>query len=86
MKRCAMVYRGINRMFMSQTRHPICSLVLSCLLIADFSALAFSAADANTIFSAFNSTFYYQNGTNGYFKDSQTDGSANYFWSQAEMI
>jgi len=50
-----------------------------------FGAGPFTARDAGTIFGAYNSNFYYQNGTNGYFKDTQT-GNIAYFWGQAEMI
>jgi predicted alpha-1,6-mannanase (GH76 family) len=71
---------------LSRIKHLICQFVLFCLLVADSSAFAFSTTDANTVFSSFNSTFYYQSGTNGYFKNSQSDGSAAYFWGQAEMI
>jgi hypothetical protein len=56
-----------------------------CCLLAGFSAPAFTARDAGTIFSAYNANFYFQNGTNGYFKDTQT-GNIAYFWGQAEMI
>ena len=56
------------------------------LLQANLPSFAFSPTDANTVFSAFNSAFYVQSGTNGYFKNSQTDGSEAYFWTQAEMI
>ncbi len=71
---------------MNQYRRPIYLLVLIFLLKSPISALAFSAADANTIFSSFNSAFYTQTGTNAYFKNSQTDGSATYFWGQANEI
>ena len=71
---------------MNRNKHFIRWLVLFLLLKATLSALAFTATDANTVFSSFNSAFYYQNGTNGYFKNSQTDGSPTYFWGQAEMI
>src|SRR5882762_4886304 len=60
-------------------------LVLTCLLLAEFSASAFTAKDANTMFTAYTSKFYFQNGTNGYIKDTQTGGEA-YFWGQANMI
>ena len=59
--------------------------VLGCLLKASLTAFAFSAADANTVFSSFNSAFYVQNGTNGWFADTQT-GGVTYFWGQAEEI
>jgi hypothetical protein len=49
-------------------------------------ASAFTTNDAGAIFGAYNSAFYTQNGTNGYFKNSQTDGSPAYFWGQAETI
>jgi predicted alpha-1,6-mannanase (GH76 family) len=61
-------------------------LVWLCLLKANISAFAFSATDANATFSSFNSAFYVQSGTNGFFKNSQTDGGEAYFWGQAEMI
>ncbi len=60
-------------------------LVLLGLLLPAISARAYSAKDASTIFSAFNSNFYFQSGTNAYFKDTQT-GNIAYFWGQAEMI
>lgn len=71
---------------MNPYKNPICLFVLLLLLKTGISAFAFSATDANTVFSSFNSAFYTQNGTNAYFKNSQTDGSAAYFWGQAEMI
>jgi len=70
---------------MSQIIHRICLLALFCLLQAGASVLAFSSTDANSIFSAYNSAFYVQSGTNGYFKNNQS-GGVNYFWGQAEEI
>jgi hypothetical protein len=71
----------------------IVSRIGSCLLMmfagllnAGIPALAYSSTDANSVFSSFNSAFYVQSGTNGFFKNSQNDGSAAYFWGQAEMI
>jgi hypothetical protein len=61
-------------------------LVFLGLGLAAFSAPAFTARDANTIFTAFNSSFYIQSGTSGYFKNTQTDNSPTYFWGQAEMM
>jgi hypothetical protein len=61
-------------------------LALFFLFNADIPASAFSTNDASAIFGAYNSAFYIQSGTNGYFKNSQTDGSAAYFWGQAETI
>jgi predicted alpha-1,6-mannanase (GH76 family)/fibronectin type 3 domain-containing protein len=71
---------------MNSHKHSVYLFILACLLKANISAFAFSATDANTIFSSFNSAFYIQSGTNGYFANSQTDDSATYFWGQAEMI
>jgi predicted alpha-1,6-mannanase (GH76 family) len=65
-------------------RRPIFALILF-LFGVKFDAFAYSSVDVNTIFSAFNSAFYYQNGTNAYFKNNQTSGNS-YFWTQANMI
>jgi predicted alpha-1,6-mannanase (GH76 family) len=70
---------------MRQIRHLVGPLVLFFLLKAGISAFAFSATDANSMFSAYNSAFYVQNGTNGYFKNNQS-GGVTYFWGQAEQI
>ncbi|HEY4416726.1 MAG TPA: glycoside hydrolase family 76 protein [Verrucomicrobiae bacterium] len=59
--------------------------VLFIALLLNVSASAFTAKDANATFNSFNSAFYSQNGTNGYFKDTQT-GGVTYFWGQAEEI
>ena len=61
-------------------------LIVALLWLSGQTVRAYSSTDANTIFSAYNSAFYSQNGTNGFFKNSQTDGSEAYFWSQAETI
>jgi predicted alpha-1,6-mannanase (GH76 family) len=55
------------------------------LFLANGRAFAYSATDVATTFSAFNSAFYTQNGTNGYFNNNQSGGET-YFWSQAEEI
>lgn len=56
------------------------------LLHTTIAAVAFTTKDAETLSSAYASAFYnVSNGTNGYFKDTQTGGNA-YFWGQAEMI
>lgn len=59
--------------------------IWAILLSGGTAAFAFTANDANTIFSSFNSAFYTQSGTNGHIKDTQTGGEA-YFWVQANMI
>jgi predicted alpha-1,6-mannanase (GH76 family) len=55
------------------------------LLATVFPASAFTTNDVNAAFTAYTSSFYYQNGTSGYIKDTQTGGQA-YFWGQANMI
>lgn len=60
-------------------------LALFALPSSVFSTVIYTSHDAGTVFSAYNSNFYYQNGTNAYFKDTQT-GNIAYFWGQAEMI
>ena len=76
---------GSGNNCMRQARHRIYSFVVLGLLLASFSATAFTTRDANTIFSSFNNAFFSLNGTNGFFKDTQTGGNA-YFWGQANMI
>lgn len=71
---------------MSRMKHFVCRFVCFGLLLAHFSASAFTTRDAGTIFSSFNNVFYSLNGTNGFFKNTQTDGSDSYFWGQANMI
>jgi hypothetical protein len=66
------------------------SSIITCficcgLFLADIRAFAYSASDVNTMFGAFNSTFYFQNGNSGYFKNDQFSGET-YFWGQAEEI
>ena len=70
---------------MSLIKHPVGLLVLFFLLKGGSPLFAFSPTDANSVFSAYNSDFYVQNGTNGYFKNNQS-GGVTYFWSQAEEI
>ena len=60
-------------------------LALLFLFNANIPALAYSTTDADTIFSAYNSAFYTQSGTNGYFKNDQS-GGIEYFWTQANEI
>ncbi|MDR3456220.1 MAG: glycoside hydrolase family 76 protein [Verrucomicrobiae bacterium] len=66
-------------------RHLVWLAILLSQLLLLFSARAYTPKDANTLFSAYNSAFYMQKGTNGYIKDTQTGGEA-YFWGQANMI
>src|SRR3984957_2959932 len=63
----------------------ICGMLTLGLSLIGYSLSAFTSANVNTIASAFNSAFYVQSGTNGWFKNTQT-GGVTYFWSQAEMI
>ena len=63
----------------------LCGMLMFGLSLAEYSLSAFTSANVNTVASAFNSVFYIQSGTNGWFKNTQT-GGVTYFWSQAEMI
>ena len=80
---CSMIHSEI--VHRRQTRPCAGLLGWLFLLSTGTSACAFSATDANSIFSAYASDFYVQSGTNGYFKNNQT-GGVNYFWGQAEEI
>lgn len=60
-------------------------LWLFCSLFLAIPAFAYSPVDVNTMFGAFNSAFYTQKGTNGYFDNTQSGGET-YFWGQAEEI
>src|SRR3954466_8274339 len=46
---------------------------------------AFTAQDADTLFDAFNKSFYVVKNGKGYYKDDTTKGR-NHFWTQAEEI
>lgn len=55
------------------------------LLIASSAARAFTAADADKIFSAYNTAFYFTHGTNGYYRKT-TEGGKTFFWDRAEQL
>jgi predicted alpha-1,6-mannanase (GH76 family) len=74
---------SINRKWTSRAMRWFAGALLLALT---WPASAYTAKDVETLSSAFNSAFYsLNNGTNGYFKDTQT-GGITYFWGQAEMI
>ena len=52
---------------------------------AGIQALAYTTNDAGTIFNSYAKAFYALSDTNGYFKDTQIGGMAD-FWKQAEEI
>jgi predicted alpha-1,6-mannanase (GH76 family) len=54
-------------------------------VIAGIPAFAFTTNDANAIFNSYAKAYYSLSGTNGYFKDDQAGGTAD-FWKQAEEI
>lgn len=61
-------------------------VALAVFLVTGRSVLAFTASDADTILSAYNTAFYTSNTSgHGYFKDT-TAGGQTYFWGQAEEI
>src|SRR6266404_155165 len=61
-------------------------LVIGAITLGQWiSASAFTTNDANTIFNSYSNAYYSLNGANGYFKDTQAGGMAD-FWKQAEEI
>src|SRR5580698_2714257 len=63
----------------------ICLVIGVAMLSRRISASGFTRNDADTIFDSYSNAFYSLDGTNGYFKDVQTGGVAD-FWKQAEEI
>ncbi len=62
--------------------------IRACLafwVTAGMAASAFTTKDSGTMFHSYADAFYVVNGTNGYFKDDQAGGIAD-FWKQAEEI
>lgn len=77
----------INRINKSHLHTAWCAFTAAIFLLAgNFSAQAFTSANADTIFNYFNRA-YYQSFGNGlaHYADTQT-GGVSYFWTQAEMI
>lgn len=70
---------------MSYLKCPIRWCVVISLLLAGYSASAYTARDVDTMAGAYSSVFYSLSGTNGFIKDSANSGAAG-FWTQAEMI
>ena len=75
--------RGLNTLLFAMR---IAGLVcVAVWMVSGISAFAFTANDADTIFNSYTKAYYSLNGTNGYFKNDQTGGIAD-FWMQAEEI
>jgi predicted alpha-1,6-mannanase (GH76 family) len=53
---------------------------------AGSTARAYTTADANTIMNAYNTAFFVDQGTRGYYKDKTNVTNATWFWGQAEEI
>lgn len=70
---------------LNKTKRTIALFVSACLLLSGYAAFAYSTSDVNTMFGAFNSAFYTQNGNSGFFDNNQSGGET-YFWGQAEEI
>ena len=49
------------------------------------SAEAFTSADADAIFASYNKAFYFEEGTNGYYR-ATTEGGKTWFWERAEQM
>lgn len=63
-------------------------VVLSLFLLGSgrFAATAYTAADAQTMITSFNTAFYYTtSGNRGYFR-STTDGGTTWFWGRANQM
>ncbi len=56
------------------------------VLCGGVSASAFTAADANTLFNAYNTAFYVTNGGNAYYKLNNGSGTGPGWWTFAEEI
>ncbi len=66
-------------------RRGLLLFVSVCLLFSPARAKAISATDADTVFNAFNASFYVVSNGQGYYKADTAGGRAD-FWKQAEMI
>jgi len=60
--------------------------VFVLLLAGSIRASAFTAADANTIFTAYNTAFYVTNGGSAYYKTDNGSGTGPGWWTFAEEI
>ncbi|MBC8096764.1 MAG: glycoside hydrolase [Akkermansiaceae bacterium] len=62
----------------------VCLIVLG-FLASRFSAVAYTAADAQTMITAYNDAFYFTTNGNGYFRNT-TEGGKTWFWERANQM
>lgn len=55
------------------------------VLLAGFDAYAFTSADADKTFTAYNNAFYFTNGDQGFYR-ATTAGGKTWFWERAEQM
>lgn len=67
--------------------HAILWVGLGALLLSSlrFNAVAYTAADAQTMVTSFNDAFYFTNGSRGYFRNT-TNGGTTWFWGRANQM
>lgn len=71
---------------LARVRRLLLSLLTGALgWAASTDAHAFTKADADTAFTAYNDAFYFTQGTNGYFR-ATTAGGKTWFWERAEQM
>jgi predicted alpha-1,6-mannanase (GH76 family) len=75
-----------TRAGLARVRRLLLSLLAGVLgWVASTAAHAFTKADADTAFAAYNNAFYFTQGTNGYFR-ATTAGGKTWFWERAEQM
>ncbi|HYG23908.1 MAG TPA: glycoside hydrolase family 76 protein [Verrucomicrobiae bacterium] len=74
-----------SKLELSGLRAALLLLIGATHLLFASPAHAFTATDAKTLFKAYNDAFYFEAGTNGYYKES-TEGGKTYFWERAEQL
>lgn len=73
------------RRFNSRLKRVMRFAPLVLMTMAATVCRAFTAADADTLFNAYNKAFYFTEGTNGYFH-ATTTGKKTQFWDRAEQL
>src|ERR1700722_14941205 len=58
---------------------------LCSMLLLTLRAGAFTTADADRIFSAYNQAYYFTQGTNGFYRATNSGGKT-FFWDRAEQM
>jgi predicted alpha-1,6-mannanase (GH76 family) len=66
-------------------RAYMAALLVAVSLVWALAARAFTSADADTVFRAYNQAFYFTEGTNGFYR-ATTEGDKTQFWDRAEQM